>query len=233
MTTISKFDDFASSYDKALAQGLAVSGENKEYFARHRIEWLKHCLDRLREEPRTAMEFGCGSGSTVPILLELLGIRSAVGVDVSAGLLDLAQKAFGSERACFLQLTEYQPNGENDLVYCNGVFHHIPPQERAEAVAYVSRCLRPGGVFALWENNPWNPGTRYVMKRIPFDADAVTLNCLEVRRLLTAAGLEIARTDFHFIFPRMLGWLRGLEPLVSRLPIGAQYQVLARKPRAV
>ena len=23
------------------------------------------------------------------------------------------------------------------------------------------RALRPGGLFALWENNPWNPGTRW------------------------------------------------------------------------
>jgi hypothetical protein len=26
--------------------------------------------------------------------------------------------------------------------------------------------MRPGGVVALWENNPWNPATRYVMGRI-------------------------------------------------------------------
>jgi hypothetical protein len=27
----------------------------------------------------------------------------------------------------------------------------------AAAVDYVYRSLRPGGLFAFWENNPWNP----------------------------------------------------------------------------
>jgi hypothetical protein len=37
-------------------------------------------------------------------------------------------------------------------------------------------------------------------------------------------------TDFMLIFPRVLRWFGWLEPHFSRLPIGAQNQVLARKP---
>ena len=62
-----------------------------------------------------------------------------------------------------------------NLAYCNGVFHHIPLVERSAAVACVNRALRAGGLFALWENNPWNPGTRYVMAHCDFDRDAITL----------------------------------------------------------
>jgi hypothetical protein len=68
------------------------------------------------------------------------------------------------------------------------------------------------------------------MSRIPFDRDAITLAPPETRHLLKEGGFEILRTDFLFIFPRMLKPLRALEPLVSRLPFGAQYQVLCRKP---
>ena len=102
--------------------------------------------------------------------------------------------------------------------------------ERAQVVTYIARALRPGGLFALWENNPWNPGTRYVMSRISFDRDAITLTHSETRRLLKTGGFQILRTDFLFIFPKALSWLRGIEPSVSRLPLGAQYQVLCRRP---
>jgi hypothetical protein len=68
------------------------------------------------------------------------------------------------------------------------------------------------------------------MSRIPFDRDAITLSPPEARRLLRAEGFEIVRTDFLSIFPKFLRWFRALEPLVSRLPLGAQYQVLCRKP---
>jgi SAM-dependent methyltransferase len=127
-------------------------------------------------------------------------------------------------------LGEYQPRAAVDLAFCNGVFHHIPPKDRAEAVRYVSGCLRPGGLFSFWENNPWNPGTRYVMSRIPFDRDAMTLTPPEARRLLREGGFEIIRTHFLFIFPRFLRCCRFIEPLVAGCPFGAQFQVLARKP---
>ena len=119
--------------------------------------------------------------------------------------------------------------GEMDLAFCNGVFHHIPLAERADAVRWVHQSLRPKGFFAFWENNPWNPGTRYVMSRIPFDRDAITLSPPESRRLLSAGGFEILRTDFLFFFPRWLGWLRRIEPRLTGLPLGAQYLVLTRK----
>src|SRR4029434_4043103 len=80
------------------------------------------------------------------------------------------------------------------LVYCNGVFHHIPPQAREAAVAYVARALRPGGLWAFWENNPWNPGTRYAMHRIPFDRDAIPLTPPEARRLLQAGRVRDLQT---------------------------------------
>src|SRR5207248_830247 len=96
-------------------------------------------------------------------------------------------------------------------------------------LAYVHRALRPGGLFALWENNPWNPGTRYVMRRIPFDRDAIVLSAREVRHLVEQSGFEVLRTDFLFIFPRALRWFRFLERPLSAWPLGAQYQVLCRR----
>ena len=144
----------------------------------------------------------------------------------------MAEQTWGSEKAKFMALDQYEPGGNIDLAFCNGVFHHIAPDDRSAAVGFVYGSLRPGALFAMWENNPWNPGTRYVMSRCPFDKDAKMLRPSEARRMLHAAGFEIVSTTFMFIFPRSLGWMRGIEPLLSRLPIGGQYQVLCRKPDA-
>lgn len=70
---------------------------------------------------------------------------------------------------------------------------------------------------------------RYVISRIPFDRDAITLTPPEARRLLGDGGFQVLRTDFLFIFPRWLGWLRRLEPGLTGWPLGAQYLVLGRK----
>jgi SAM-dependent methyltransferase len=222
------FDTYATEYDAALAQGLSISGENKEYFARGRALWLARRLVELGEWPSTALDFGCGTGSATPYLLEI-GFTSILGIDVSAASIEEARRKQGSDRARFLPLHEYVPTGQMDLAFCNGVFHHIPMPERAAAVRLIHQSLRPQGLFSFWENNPWNPGTRYVMSRIPFDRDTATLTPPEAGRLLAGNGFDVLRTDYLFIFPRALKWLRPVERLLCRLPLGGQYQILCRR----
>ncbi len=225
-----EFDQYAEDYDAALAQGLSVSGESKDFFAEGRALWLASRLTSLNVPAGEILDFGCGTGSATPYLLRLPGARSVTGVEVSPQSLKVAEKLHGAPNVQFRLVNEHRPAQSLNLAFCNGVFHHIPLAERVGAIRYVHDCLKPGGLFALWENNPWNPGTRYVMSRIPFDQDAITLSFLEAKRLLRAGGFEILRSDFQFIFPRALKLLRPLERLVVRLPLGAQYQVLARRP---
>jgi SAM-dependent methyltransferase len=228
MAPAAGFDAYAMDYDAALSQGLRFSGEGSEYFARTRIAWVRQRLAGLGVMPRRVLDFGCGTGAATPHFLEIPGVERVVGVDVSQRLLAVARAAHRSQRAEFLLRGEPLPCAF-DVAYCNGVFHHIPPAERRDAVELVAQALRPGGIFAFWENNPWNPGTRWVMSRIPFDRDAITLTPPEARALLSSSGFEVLRTDFLFIFPRALRWLRRLETQVVHLPFGGQYLVLCRR----
>jgi len=225
-----EFDHVIESYDAELAQGLAVSGESKEFFAEGRITWLGECLEALEFRAGDVLDFGCGAGAAAPFLSKLPGVRSVLGVDVSPKSLRVAQELHGGPQVRFEVTNQYRPCGALDLAFCNGVFHHIPVAERSAAVRYVFEALRPGGHFSFWENNPWNPGTRYVMSRVPFDRDAITLSVLQAKRLLRSAGFEVVRSDFLFFFPRALKALRPLERRLASLPLGAQYQVLVRKP---
>jgi SAM-dependent methyltransferase len=224
------FNDYAADYDSALEKGIAVSGENKEYFSSERIAWLAQCIQQSGEHPTRIMDFGCGTGSASLGLLQFASHGVVVGIDISDKSLNIARTNNADpERAQFVLRDAYVPNEDIDLAFCSGVFHHIPRSDRATAVRFVYKSLRPGGLFAVWENNPWNPGTRYVMSRIPFDRNAVPISAPATRRMLRKDGFQILRTDFLFIFPRLLRHLRFLEPSLSRLPLGAQYQVLCRK----
>lgn len=48
---------------------------------------------------------------------------------------------------------------------------------------------------------------RYVMRRIPFDRDAVPLSAPDASRLFHAGGFDILHIDFLFILPRALALL--------------------------
>jgi SAM-dependent methyltransferase len=227
--TTAKFDKYAADYERQLQRGLALTGESKEYFLEARTSWLAKCLRALSEHPQRIMDFGCG-GSGTESLLFILRPEAIIGVDRSPKLLESARENCKSPRAQFLLTHNYEPSDRIDLVYCNGVFHHIAPEQRLETLDYIWRALRPGGLFALWENNSWNPGTRFVMSRIPFDQDAILLSSTKTRQLLRARGFEIVRTDYLFVFPNFLKYFRPIEPLLTKLPLGGQFQVLCRKP---
>ena len=227
---MAEFDDYADDYVDALQQGLKYSGEDATHFATTRVQWLAGRLEKLGLAPRSLLDFGCGTGSSTPFFFSTLKVVEVTGIDASHRLLEVARREHGSPRATFVFRDDYQPEGQTDIAFCNGVFHHIPPSERPDAVDFVSRALRPGGLFAFWENNPWNPGTRFVMSRIPFDRGAITLSPPEARRLLRKAGFEIIRSDYLFFFPRILRWFRPLERWFAGIPLGGQYLVLARKP---
>jgi len=223
------FDDCADQYDSQLNRGLAISGESRDFFAKQRVVWLARCLRRLAFAPEAVLDYGCGTGTATPFLIELLRARSVVGVDLSPKSLDVARQAHCSLPVQYRSTQEHDPDGTVDLVFCNGVLHHVPPEEQPQVIDYIGNCLRPGGVLALWENNPFNPGTRYIMNRIPFDRDAIPLTATRARSLVTGAGLSTIRTDYCFIFPKILRVFRPMEPYLTRLPLGAQYQVLSRK----
>jgi SAM-dependent methyltransferase len=226
------FDAHSHDYEQMLDRGLSVSGENARYFARERVRWLGRCLAQLGERPASVLDFGCGRGSSIPLFLEVLGASQVTGIDASAGLLAAARADSPLGRIRFVERDRFEPDGTVDLVFCNGVFHHVPVGQRAEEVRLLFRALRPGGLLALWENNPWNPAAHYVMRRIPFDRGAAMLSPRAARRMVRDHGFRVLRSDHLFIFPRLLKWLRPLERLVSRVPLGAQYQILCRKEAA-
>jgi SAM-dependent methyltransferase len=229
-----EFDAFARDYDAALDRGLSASGEGKAFFLQGRVDYLGRCLRALGLSATglAILDFGCGTGDACPVLKSAFRATHVLGVDVSRAELQLAEQRRYGAGVSFSSVADFAPQGELDLIYCNGTFHHIPPGDRPGILDLLHRSLKPGGVLALWENNPWNPGTRHVMSRIPFDRDAIPLSVLEARRLVRAASFGILRSDFLFIFPRWLAGLRWLEPGLSKLPLGGQYQVLGRKAPA-
>src|SRR5262245_34875159 len=125
MSGHSHFDDYGD-YDAALGRGLAVSGEGRDYFANGRITFLARCLREMGHTADSALDFGCGDGASVPLLSTLIGARTVAGVDDSRRSLAAATTAHGGPGVTFSLTSEHAPAANFDLVYANGVFHHIP-----------------------------------------------------------------------------------------------------------
>ena len=69
------FDQYAAGYDDALTAGISISGENKDYFASRRVDWMSKRLAELGCGPKSVLEFGCGTGTNLGALAP--GINTA------------------------------------------------------------------------------------------------------------------------------------------------------------
>jgi SAM-dependent methyltransferase len=226
------FDAYARDYETALAQGLNLTGESRDFYARGRVEIMAATCQRIGLRARVLCDYGCGTGDTLPLLRELIGAERLIGLDPSVESLAEARRRHALSQVEWATPQSFGASAANevDAAYCNGVFHHIPPPSRLAAARQIMHLLRPGGCWFFWENNPFNPGTRWVMARIPFDRDAITLRPGEARRLGEAAGAKWIGTTYHFYFPNSLRALRRAEKWLRRLPLGGQYLVVLQKP---
>ena len=229
MDDVARFSEIGDRYGEQLARGLRLTGEPAEYFARGRIARV-HAIAEIEDvRVSSLLDFGCGTGSSFALLRERFPSAELVGFEPAPGLRALAYDAANRAGARVLDADRLSLDRAFDIVYCNGVYHHIPPGDRMRAMSSMARALRPGGLVCVWENSPFNPGTRLVMSRVEFDRDAILLRPSELRELHRGAGLETVVTEFHFIFPRALRFARSLEPLLRRLPFGGQYVVVSRR----
>jgi SAM-dependent methyltransferase len=223
------FDSHADDYEAQLMQGLRISGESKEFFARGRLDFVRDWWRGSgRPSPARIVDYGCGIGDVTALLAEYFPGSDVCGLDPSSRCVELARERYAAPRVHFAVFDDGAARGISaDLVHLNGVVHHVAPGERPALFADLARRVAPGGALALFENNPVNPGTRLVMSRTPFDRDAVMVPAWEARRRLRQVGLQPIRTGYLFYFPRALAPLRPLERFLVRLPLGAQYGVIA------
>lgn len=230
MSEPAEFDQFAGKYEETMERSCAVSGESPDFYAAARMRW---CLRRLRPYlPRpTALDYGCGTGGSIGYFLDILGCRSVVGIDPSSESLRVAESRYPGRDIRLSTPEHFRPAGDVSLAFCNGVFHHILPNERGDALKFIRESMSDDGIFAFWENNPWNPVVVYGMSLNEFDQNAQTISPWHARQMLKQAGFQVLFTDFCFFFPHLARSLRGAEPWLRWVPLGAQYLIVSRKAR--
>lgn len=108
------------------------------------------------------LDAGCGTGVGTEYLVHLNPHASVVGIDLSAGALDVARercKRSGANRVEFHHLSLYdvaQLSGEFDLINCVGVLHHLDDPIRG--IQVLASKLAPGGlmhIFVYGELGRW------------------------------------------------------------------------------
>lgn len=228
---VAEFDRFADEYYSMHAANIAVTGETPEFFAAYKIRLLAEDAKRLGVTARSIIDFGAGTGNSVPHFSNFLPEATLCCADVSRRSLEIAKARFpGKVRDMAIDGPVIPAADDSfDIAFSACVFHHIPHEEHRHWLRELHRVVRPGGLLVIFEHNPMNPLTVRAVNTCPFDANARLIRASAFKAQLRDAGWRAATARFHVFFPRALAPLRVLEPALTWLPLGGQYSVLARK----
>jgi len=228
-----EFDRFADEYRAQHAASIAASGEAPEFFASYKVADVLREIRRRRVQVGRILDFGSGVGNSLPFFRKHFPQAELTCADVSARSLEISQMRFPDAQARFAEIsgnTLPLPDGSVDISFAACVFHHIPPEEHVYWLSELRRVTRPSGLLFVFEHNPLNFLTVSAVRNCPFDENAELIRAGTLRRRAHAAGWVDGDIAFRIFFPRALAFARPLERFMSRIPLAAQYYLVAQRP---
>ncbi|MEW6008461.1 MAG: class I SAM-dependent methyltransferase [Candidatus Omnitrophota bacterium] len=218
---MNKFDELSSTYKSILDHDVRFSGENAEYFALYKAEYIKKYLgSNFRGR---ILDYGCGVGLVIKFLRSLFDKKYVEIIGFDNSLASIKQCRNYIEGARFTSNDTDLEQEFFDTVIMANVLHHIDIAERGKILKKAITFLKKGGYIFIFEHNPYNPITRMVVKSSPIDEKASLVSARDIMRLLRSLYIDIHKKRYIVFFPRLLKKLRFLEPIMGYIPIGAQY----------
>lgn len=215
------FDDYSNEYNDLMDNQLSIFADDVSYFSEYKIKATK---DSLKSTPYNILDFGCGVGRNIDFFKKHFPNSKISGCDISRESIDLAKKSFPDNE--FFVLGDNQNPQNFDLIFISNVFHHITKSEREHVVKNVLLpFLSEKASIIVFEHNPINPVTRYLVATCPFDKDAELLYKHQLKRLFLKFGFQIEEESYTLFFPPSWSKLQQLEDKFKRIPLGGQYYI--------
>jgi SAM-dependent methyltransferase len=227
-----QFDGYASEYTAHVNDALPAGFGEVDRYARIKAAHLARLIASKfpgRSDLRL-LDNGCGVGMTDLYLRETF--PGITGCDMSAESLAVARRRnpgldyvhFEGKRLPFT-------DASFEVAFAICVVHHVPPAHWPVFFSEMLRVLVPGGLIVICEHNPINPLTRLVVSKVEFDRDAVLLRAGRCCSLALESGAQDPHVQFITFLPlESPAWLAFERVALSWLPLGAQYQLSAKKP---
>jgi SAM-dependent methyltransferase len=226
-----EFDEYEASYERLLQDPLRdfFSRDASRFFHERKRDLIRAYFRQrnINTHSMAYLDLGCGKGDLLSLLRD--DFSRLAGCDPAPGMLRTIR---GVETRVQTDGEEIPfGNAEFDFVTAVCAYHHVPPAARLRLTREVSRVLKPGGIFALIEHNPYNPATRLIVSRTPVDANAILLTRREASRHLCRAGFSPQMSRYFLYFPEFVYRYTGdaVEKWLGKVPLGGQYAVFATK----
>ena len=227
---IHEFDAFSDEYRIIHTKNLRLSGAESDYFCEHKILEIKK---QEVSSPLKFLDFGCGDGLMSKYFIKHFPSGSYCGIDISSENIKQALLRKLDNCSFFHYLGNELPFEDDtfDIALAANVFHHIDRKDHLKTIMEISRTLKPGGRLYVFEHNPINPVTQWIVKTCIFDKKAKLLLPCHFKKYFNNSQMSTYKIKYLLFFPRhrIFKWLFASEEYLYKLPMGAQYVIIGQK----
>ena len=234
------FDTVPLIRDKFYEIMVKPTGFAASYFEEHKAKETHRVLSGRPGFPAAPaiLDFGCGFGNVDPYLRKYYPDSPICAVDVSGESVRIAKERNGAYNISYAVIDahggDFPFDIKFDLVLVCNVFHHVAREEQLQVFSRIRALLKPGGLLAVHEMNPYNPAIQFVFRKYDINVDPVAnmLHPHHMRSQMAKAGFSASKPCYEIFFPGFLSALLPLEKHMTWLPFGARYYVIAENPAA-
>ncbi len=135
-------------------------------FADERSRPFIDLVGRVRSEPRTIVDLGCGPGHLTAVLRARWPGATIHGVDSSAAMIDRANadNADATTTYALADVAEWAPADAVELMVSNALLQWVPDQ--LEVIERLCDFVAPGGTFALQVPNNYRGASHVLLHEI-------------------------------------------------------------------
>ncbi len=221
----SDFNDYAKNYREVHTKNIKpVSGADSFFFSEQKVQELSRFE---KDQKLRLLDIGCGDGVSEVYFQQYFPQMEIVGIDNSEQSILLAQKRNISTCKFQVYNGERIPHEDSsfDIVFIACVLHHIQQAKHSEFLKESFRVLKKGGRLYLFEHNPLNPLTKYVVRNCEFDKGVQLIWAGTLKNLIIAQGFKSVIINYTLFFPRFRVFkpFLKLEKYLKKIPFGGQY----------
>lgn len=223
------FNQHKDSYVKTIENSLHFSGKEHDFFTQVKADFLKYLIKKnfSNFEALSLLDIGCGHGLIHKHLKN--SNLEIVGIEVADQVIELVRQE-NPEISYLSYDGEKLPFNDHqfDIAITICVMHHVKPDAWPSFLQEMKRVIKPGGLAIVFEHNPYNPITRYIVAHNVLDEDAVLLPSPQLKKLMRHAGFLDVKTRNILFTPFASPFFRWLDQVLGYIPLGAQYYSLGR-----
>jgi ubiquinone/menaquinone biosynthesis C-methylase UbiE len=229
-----EFDEYAFNYLKSLENPIRnLINKDNEYFIEAKTNIIKELINLYFSDSQylNIVDVGTGIG-----LFEkfLQGSNIKIfGIDLSYQMLQVAKNINTIKGGGYCQANAFHlplPDNSADIVFTSCVIHHIPDEKRELVIKDMYRVCKPGGMIVIFEHNPLNLLTQFVVNTTPLDKNTRLVSSKKLYSLIRNMGVKKCTVNYFLYGSREIDKLiNSFMKIIGKTPLGGQYFILAAK----